>query len=282
MVNLIQSIHCKQNGQYQHHWRMLVEIEKMRVLLIDGRTLYRQAVHAILSAEDGIEVIDEVEQDDGAFSQFEAMSPDLVIVAAKPPIVNSLKLIREIKRHSPAVAVILLGEPEDEELLFLGIKAGVAAYITNDVTRQELIDTVRRTFAGEDLINEILLSRPNVASRILKQFQEFPDFPLVLKEEEPLLSPLTHREIEILDCIAQGNSNRDIANNFCISEQTVKNHITSILRKLVANDRTHAVVLALRQGLIRLDSLVSAGAKIQNKAVLRANPSKGGDAKLRV
>lgn len=75
----------------------------------------------------------------------------------------------------------------------------------------------------------------------------------MVTEDEPLLTPLTPREIEILNVIAQGNSNRDIANALCISEQTVKNHITSILRKLVANDRTHAVVLALRQGVIRLN-----------------------------
>jgi DNA-binding NarL/FixJ family response regulator len=232
---------------------MVFKVEKMRVLLVDGRTLYREAMRAILSAEEDMDVIDETEQDNGAFSQVQALSPDVVIVAAKPPIVDSLKLIREIKRHSPMVALVLLGDHDDEELLFLGIKVGVSAYVTNEVTPEELVDIVRRVFVGEDLINEILLRRPNVASRILKQFQELPDFPLVSKEDEPLVSPLTPREIQILNCIAQGNPNRDIAHNFCISEQTVKNHITSILRKLVANDRTHAVVLALRQGLIRLD-----------------------------
>jgi DNA-binding NarL/FixJ family response regulator len=231
----------------------VVKVEKMKVFFIESRTLYREGVRTILSAEQDMEVMDEAEQDGEAFARFQATSPDVVIFAPKSPMVNGLKLIRQIKQHSPTAAVILLGESEDEDLLFRGIKAGVAAYLSNEVTPEELVDTVRRAFRGENLINETLVTRPNVASRILKQFQELPEFPLAVTEDEPLLTPLTPREIEILNVIAQGNSNRDIANALCISEQTVKNHITSILRKLVANDRTHAVVLALRQGVIRLN-----------------------------
>ena len=225
-------------------------MEKIRVFLVDSKTLYREGVRAILSAEQDIEVIGEAQQDEGTFSRFQAVSPDVVILAPKPPIVNGLKLVRQIKLHSPRVPVILLAEPEDEELLFLGIKVGAAAYLTNEVAPEELVDAIRRTFRGEYLINESLISNRQIASRILKAFQ---DLPLLGSGIESLLAPLSPREIEVLSCIAKGNSNKDIGHTLGISEQTVKNHITSILRKLVANDRTHAVVIALRQGLIKVD-----------------------------
>jgi DNA-binding NarL/FixJ family response regulator len=207
-------------------------------------------MRAMLSTEQDIEVIDE-SQNEGTFSRFEAVSPDAVILALKPPIANGLKLARKIRRHSPRVPVILLGDTEDDELLFQGIKVGAAAYLTNEATtREELVDVIRRTFLGEYLINESLLTNPQVASRVFKFFQHLPQYGT---ETEYLLAPLSPREIEILNFIAQGNSNKHIAHILGISERTVKNYISSILRKLVANDRTHAVVIAWRQGLIKID-----------------------------
>jgi DNA-binding NarL/FixJ family response regulator len=228
-------------------------MEKITVLLIGSETLYREGVRAIVSTEQDLELIDQCEQDEGTFSRFQAASPDVVVFAPKAPIIKSLKLVLQIRRHSPKVPVILLAEAEDEELLFLGVKLGAAAYLTKGTTAGELVGAIRKTFQGEYLINETVMTNPGVASRILRQFQELPGSHLVVRGEEPLLSALSPREVEVLKCIAKGNSNKHVGHVLGITEQTVKNHVSSILRKLVANDRTHAVIIALRQGLIEMD-----------------------------
>jgi DNA-binding NarL/FixJ family response regulator len=151
------------------------------------------------------------------------------------------------------MAVVILTPSEDEERLFQSIKVGAAAYCTRNITADELIEAVRKVSRGEYLINDDVLSKPQLASRVLKSFRE-----LTVEEEdngEPkdFYSPLSGREVEILDYIARGNSNKEIAKSLKISDQTVKNHITSILKKLSVSDRTAAVVHALRHGWIKIN-----------------------------
>jgi len=151
----------------------------------------------------------------------------------------------------PHMAIVVLTPSEDEERLFQSIKVGAAAYYTRNIMPEELQETVRKVSRGEYLINDDVLSKPQLASRVLKSFRE-----LAVEEEETatkdLYSPLSSREVEILDYIARGNSNKEIAKSLKISDQTVKNHITSILRKLAVNDRTQAVIYALRHGWIKM------------------------------
>jgi DNA-binding NarL/FixJ family response regulator len=152
------------------------------------------------------------------------------------------------------MAIIMLTPSEDEERLFQSIKVGAAAYYTRNITPGELIEAVRKVSQGEYLINDDVLSKPQLASRVLKSFRE-----LTVEEEEgdnenkDSYSPLSSREVEILDYIARGNSNKEIAKSLKISDQTVKNHITSILKKLSVSDRTAAVVHALRHGWIKME-----------------------------
>jgi len=134
-------------------------------------------------------------------------------------------------------------------LLTNPIRVGASAYAIKDIASEDLISLIRRVGRGEYLINENVLSRPFVASRVLDQFRELA---AVDEMSEAVFSPLTPREVEILDCVARGNSNKEIARLLSISDQTVKNHITSILRKLAVNDRTQAVIYALRHGWIKL------------------------------
>ena len=115
-------------------------------------------------------------------------------------------------------------------------------------TPEEMIHTIERVAQGEYLINDSVLAKPVLASRVLKSFR---DLATGDQEVEPLFIPLSAREVEVLDYIAKGNSNKEIARALSISDQTVKNHITSIMRKLAVNDRTQAVVYALRQGWIK-------------------------------
>jgi DNA-binding NarL/FixJ family response regulator len=150
---------------------------------------------------------------------------------------------------------VILTMHEDDEQLFHAIRVGAAAYCTKDAEAEEIIKLIRRVARGEYLINENVLNRPFVASRVLDQFRELAQLD---HGGEGVFSPLTPREVEILDCVAQGNSNKEIARLLGISDQTVKNHITSILRKLAVNDRTQAVIYALRHGWIKLNEEVPA------------------------
>jgi len=198
-----------------------------------------------LSAEDGIEVVSESDKYEEVPSLIETFSPDVVLMDSSLPSLRGFDLARQITQRSPGVSVVILTPYEDDDQLFLAIKSGAAAYLSKGITTEELAGTIRKVFRGEHPISESFLAKPRVASRVLKQFQ---DLSLMGKGMEALLAPLSPREIEILGHVADGNSNEQIAHNLKISEQTIKNHITSILRKLDANDRTQAVVVALRQG----------------------------------
>lgn len=207
-----------------------------------------------LSKEGDIEVIGEADDGEEALYQIKALSPDIAILDSELASLSGLELTRQIRRHLPTTATILMASYEGDEQLLLAIRAGAAGCLTKKTTDKEIVRQVRKAYQGEYPINESLLTRPGVALSVLQQFQ---DLLLLEKEVEPLISPLSRRETEILENIAQGNSNKEIAYTLGICNQTVKNHVTSIMRKLAANDRTHAVVLALRYGVIRMHSLPS-------------------------
>lgn len=223
---------------------------RTRVLIVDDHPLFRAGVRGGLEAIGDLHVVGEAASAAGAFEHADAALPDSVLIDAQLRSDNSLELTKQLKRRHPQMLVVLLTRVEDDEQLFQAIRSGAAAYISKEVELEELVMVLRRVASGEYLINECVLSRPHVAARVLHQFQELS----VLDETaDGVFSPLTPREIEILDYVAQGNSNKEIAFQLKISDQTVKNHITSILRKLAVNDRTQAVIFALRHGWIKLE-----------------------------
>ncbi|MCA9859576.1 MAG: response regulator transcription factor [Thermomicrobiales bacterium] len=225
-------------------------MSRTRVLIVDDHPLFRAGVRNELEPHSDLHVIGEAASAQIALDLADTALPDLVLIDAQLRSDNSLDLTRQLKRRHPQMLVVLMARIEDDEQLFQAIRSGAAAYITKDIDPDELVRVLRKVALGEYLINESVLSRPHVASRVLHQFQELS----VLDESaEGVFSPLTRREIEILDYVAQGNSNKEIAFQLGISDQTVKNHITSILRKLAVNDRTQAVIFALRHGWIKLD-----------------------------
>ena len=173
----------------------------------------------------------------------------MIILNAEVEGLNGLEVIRTLKHQVPGAAVIVVSPREDEEKLFYAIKFGAAAYLLKDMQPEELLSVTRQVAQGQYLINDSVLSKPVVASRVLKSFRDLADE--VDQEVEPLFIPLSVREVEVLDYIAKGNSNKEIARAMSISDQTVKNHITSIMRKLAVNDRTQAVIYALRHGWIK-------------------------------
>jgi DNA-binding NarL/FixJ family response regulator len=223
--------------------------EALTILIVDDHPLFRQGVRATLERERDLRVIGEAADGQQAIQMTEELCPDVVLIDISLPGLNGLEVARVIKRRQPQVHLIVLTVYEDDEQLFNAIRAGASAYSSKDIEPSALVRMIREVGRGRYLIDEHVFAKPHLATRVLHQFRE-----LAAAEEElgALFSPLTGREIEILDCIAQGLTNKEIADRLCISSQTVKNHVTAILRKLQVNDRTSAVIYALRRGWIRL------------------------------
>ena len=221
---------------------------KIQVFVVSQQTLFQQGVESSFSSVEDIAISGATGVGDQVLSAIDNLPPDVALVDIDGPSESGLELARKIKQRSPNIAVIVLTSNPDDSQLFQALKAQAVAYLSKEVTGEQLVDTVRRVARGEHPINESLTNRPKVAEHVLQQFQE-----LSWKSEaEAFISPLTPRETEILRYIAQGYLNKQIAAELGISEQTIKNHVTSILRKLNANARTEAVVVAIKQGLISI------------------------------
>lgn len=224
-------------------------MNRTRILLVDDHPLYRQGIRWTLEVENDMEIVGEVSDGQAALQQADLLTPDVIVCDINLPGMNGLEVARILRRRHPQCAIIVLTMHEDDEQLFNAIRVGAAAYVTKSIGPEELVALVRRVGKGEYLINENVLSRPFVATRVLDEFRELSQ---IDQNMGTVFSPLTPREVEILDCVARGNSNKEIARLLSISDQTVKNHMTSILRKLAVNDRTQAVIYALRHGWIKI------------------------------
>ena len=212
------------------------------VAIIDRSEFFRAGVRQKLSAQRDFRLMD-CGPDQEPLQFIDAYSVDVVLLDIDYPISRGLELGRAITRHHPNTRVIMLSSYFNDEELFETIKTGAAAYIDKRTSTEDLISTIRRASRGEYPINGSIIARPAVAERVLRQFQEMASMGLV---KEKLAAPLTHREIQILSYIANGSTNKQVAHVLGISEQTIKNHVSAILRKLNANDRAHAVALAIR------------------------------------
>jgi two-component system response regulator DegU len=221
---------------------------KIQVFVVSQQSLFQQGVEHTFSDTEDITISGATGVNDQVLSIIDNLPPDVALVDIDGQPEACLDLARKIKQRSPNIGVIVLTSSPDDNQLFQVLKAQAVAYLSKEVTTSQLIDTVRRVARGEHPINESLTTRPKVAEHVLQQFQELS----WRSQAEAFISPLTPRETEILHYIAQGYLNKQIAAELGISEQTIKNHVTSILRKLNANARTEAVVVAIKQGLISI------------------------------
>jgi len=223
--------------------------QRTKILLVDDHALFRMGMRQILEGEPDFDIVAEAEDGRDAFNKAVELTPDIILLDLSLPAPGGIETTQRIKREVPSTGIIALAVAEDEDQLFEAIKAGAAAFILKDINPDDLVTIIRRVRAGEYLINDKVFSRPSVASRVLKEFRELAVYG---QEAAPIFAPLSPREVEILDNIAKGMTNKQVAYALTISEQTVKNHMSSILRKLSVNDRTQAVVYAMKQGWIRI------------------------------
>ncbi len=220
-----------------------------RIVIIDKQPLFRGGVKQALSGQVDFEIV-EASPDDNLSVIIEADLPDVILLDIDSPSLNGLKIGRSLIQRYPATRLIVMTSEANNDELFEAIRIGAAAYLDKKANTQELEGVIRRVSHGEYPINDSLLTTPKVAEHVLKQFQEMVSMGMSV---ESITAPLTNRETQILRYVADGNSNKKIAQILDISEQTIKNHVSSILRKLNANDRAHAVVLAIRRGWISVN-----------------------------
>jgi len=238
------------------------------VAIVDKLAFFRVGVCHALSEQPDFEVFDGA-PDDSLVALVEANSPDVLLLDIDYPSFSGLDLARKIILRCPTIKLMILTSTPDDKQLFEIIKAGAVGYLDKSIATDELVKTIRQVSRGEYPINDSVLARPKVAEHVLKQFQSesvhnISGKSISGKNMETIVVTPTFREMQILSYIAGGNSNKQIAQTLRISEQTIKNHISNILRKLNANDRAHAVVLAILYGWISAEELRDSGISANN------------------
>jgi DNA-binding NarL/FixJ family response regulator len=218
-------------------------MDKVKVMIIDEQALFRAGVRQTLADQPDLEIL-ECDPTQNPLELIDAALPDVALLGSDLTSLSGIELARKIAQRYPNTKVIVLSPDPNDEELFEVIKTAAAGCLSKKASGEELAKTIRRAYKGEYPINEALFTRPKIAKQVLNQFHGFS------KTLEGIAAPLTRRETQILTYIAEGHSNKEIAHILEISEQTIKNHVSAILRKLNANDRAHAVALALHSGWI--------------------------------
>jgi len=218
-------------------------MDKIKVMVIDEQVLFRAGVRQALSGQPDLEIL-ECDPTQNPIEAIEANLPDVALLGSDLTSLSGIDLGRKIAQYYPNTKVIVLSPDPNDQELFEVIKTAAAACMSKKASADDLAGTIRRAHRGEYPINESLMTRPRVARQVLDQFRG------LTRTMEGVAAPLTKRETQILTYVAEGNTNKEIAHILSISEQTIKNHVSAILRKLNANDRAHAVALALRSGWI--------------------------------
>jgi NarL family two-component system response regulator LiaR len=210
--------------------------DAIRVLLVDDHAVVREGLRTFLELQEGVEVVGEAEDGQGALREAERLRPDVILMDLVMPELDGVGAMRELRRLLPRSRVIVLTSFVDDERLLPAIQAGASGYLLKDVQPRELARAVRAAHAGEALLD------PLVAARLVEAIARPPG------EEPP--ERLTPREREVLELIGRGLSNKRIAFELGVSEKTVKTHVGHVLAKLGVTDRTQAALYAVRAGLL--------------------------------
>lgn len=203
----------------------------IRVLIADDHLLLRDGISVLIANSGDIEVVGEAETGRDAIDAHRRLRPDVTLVDLQLPDMDGVEVITAIKREAPQARLVVLTTYSGDARAQKSLKAGARGYALKNHVRRDLLDTIRLVFAGHKYIDA------TVATQIAEHSGE---------------ADLSSREVQVLELVAGGGSNKWIAQKLAISEDTVKGHVSSILAKLGANDRTHAVTLAIRRGAIQL------------------------------
>jgi two-component system response regulator DegU len=224
-------------------------MEKISVVIIDDHPLFRQGVCDALSLESDIDVISQASNGEDGLELIRQKKPQVAVVDVNLPGINGQQVTRRIFTEKLPTRVVLLTAYGDEHQQLYAIRTGAAAYCTKDIHPEDLVGIIRVVASGDYVIDGKKIDIHSMQRWLLKSNVDFDTSPDGFGE---MLTPLSAREMEVLNCVTQGKSNKEIASMLGISHQTVKNHVTSILRKIGVEDRTQAAIYALRRGWVHL------------------------------
>jgi DNA-binding NarL/FixJ family response regulator len=220
------------------------DADPIRTLIADDHELFRRGLRMVLDDEPDIDVIGEAGDGESAVAMAREHAPDVVVMDVRMPIKSGIDAARSIKEELPGTKILVLTISDEEDDLYEAIKAGANGYLLKEISIDEIGHAVRSVNGGQSLIS------PSMASKLLDEFAA-----MIKKEEQKEQVPaprLTPREMEVLQHVAQGMNNREIAKTLFISENTVKNHVRNILEKLHLHSRMEAVVYAVREKLLEI------------------------------
>lgn len=209
----------------------------INVLIVDDHDFVRMGLKGFLSGYDDINIVGEASNGQEAVAQVEDLSPDIVLMDMVMPVMDGIQAIEEIRNRKLKSKVIVLTSFATDDKVFPAIKAGAIGYLLKDSAPEELLSAIRKVFNGEPSL------APNIAQKLLAELSA-PEEPA-----KPTPDPLTPREVETLKLVAQGKSNKAIAEELFVSEATVRTHVTNILSKLHLANRVQATLYAIREGL---------------------------------
>jgi len=215
----------------------------VRVLIVDDQALFREALAMLLGVRDDIEVVGEAADGAEALRRVADSAPDVVLMDLRMPVLDGVAATRRIRVEHPQVRVIVLTTFDDDADVFAALRAGAVGYLLKDASSARLVEAVLAAARGESVL------QPSVAAKVVARFAVLPDDDQPHRPQ-PLVVPLSERELEVVRLLAEGHSNREIAAALFLAEGTVKNHVTNVLGKLGARDRTQAALRARALGLL--------------------------------
>jgi len=214
--------------------------ETIRVLIADDHAIVRKGIRALLATEPEIEVVGEAEDGEQAIAHTQQLAPDVVLMDLVMPGLDGLDATRQIVAQQPRTHILVLTSFAGDDKVFPAIKAGAQGYLLKDSGPEELVQAIQQVFRGESSLH------PSIARKLLRELAD-------PTPREPEVDALTEREIEVLQLVAEGHSNREISEQLTISEATVRTHVSNILAKLNLGSRTQAALYALRTGIASLN-----------------------------
>lgn len=224
----------------------------IKLLIVDDHPLFRQGLVDVLQTDPEMEVVAEAAEGEVALAFARERQPNVILMDVSLPNMNGLQITRQILAESPDAKVVVLTGYDEPEQIIHAFVAGARAFCTKDIPPEELLNTVRRVHEGHYVVNGRSMTRDEVLTWAETQMGNRGGG--APGSATATSAPLSPREMEILEEVTRGASNKEIALHLGISQQTVKNHMTAILRKLSVNDRTQAAIFALRHGWVRLDN----------------------------
>ncbi|HWZ95800.1 MAG TPA: response regulator transcription factor [Opitutaceae bacterium] len=218
-------------------------MKKLRLILVDDQAMFREGLRMLLSLQPDFEIVGEASDGTAAIELARRVVPDVILMDLRMPEMDGAEATRRIKAEVPAVRVIVLTTFEDDEEVFAAIRAGAVGYLLKASPAEKVYEAIRLAAPGE------LFLEPSVTAKLVTEFNRrgSPTRPL---QVAPLLEPLSERENEVLLCLAEGMSNKEIGRRLNIAEGTVKNHMSQVLSKLQVFDRTQAALRARELGFL--------------------------------